>query len=180
MQTSINPRGQPVAFAGLISDSYAGPDLVSSFSEETVNSIPFGTAVKQGVAPKGALLMSGGGDAIKGIVAFDFTHAPGVFGDIDAGALGIVPKGQLRILRRGRVWVVIDQGIVTIAPFSDRGFIRYSANGAGNLIVGAVSNVTDGAHNTDMSKVVIFTSTVQVAADGTKIAEVEVDFTNKP
>ena len=98
--------------------------------------------------------------------------------ETDSTGAGVVPAGRLNVLRKGRVWVVIDQSITTITPFSDRPYVRIATSGA-NTTLGAFSNVSDTSTSQDISKQAIFTSAVVTAADGTKIAELEVDFTAK-
>lgn len=177
-QTSINSSGQPYGVAGQMSDNASVVDKVSGFSEEASASIPFGVAVAQGVAAQGIKNLSASGNAIKGIHATNFEHAPGLFGDIDSSNVGLVPNGRADVLRKGRIWVVLD-GNLTIAPFSDRCFVRYSLNSLGPL--GAFSNVTDSGKNTDITRIAQFVSLAQLSADGvTYIAQVDVDFTISP
>lgn len=175
-QIAINPRGQPAAFAGLVSANFPS-ELISAFSEEASAAIPFGVAVKQGTALQGAKIMTSSADVVKGIIAFDYTHAPGPFGDLLSA--GLAPKAQLKVLRKGRIWVVIDPNLASVLPYSDRGWVRYSANG-GQTQPGAWGKATDAGHNTDFSNIAVYTGQYQVSSDGTNIAELEVDFTNKP
>lgn len=177
MQTSVDPKGQPVAFAGLVADSDELQDVVSGFSEEPSASMAFGWGLVQGSAPQGCLIPSGSGDTFKGILAHSFMHAPGTFGDLDA--TGIVAGGRLRIMRHGRIWVVLDAGVSSISPYVDRGWLRYSSNG-GNTIPGRWGKATDVGHNLDLTKVVQYVSPMFTLADGTKIAMVDVSATNKP
>jgi len=176
MQTSVNPIGQPVAFAGLISSAQEVLDQVSGFNAEATAGIPFGAGVIQGTGRTDAKLPATGGK-MKGIFAFSFEHAPGLYGDLDTNG-AVIPKGRLNILRKGRVYVVIDQSITSIAPFSDRGYCRYGTN-ASDATLGAWSNASN-SNQLDATKQVVFTSDVIIADDGTKIAEIEVDFTNAP
>ena len=181
-QTSVSAIGQPVAYAGLVSSAQEVIDKVSGFSEEASAPVRFGVAVMQGTARTGALLPAGSTTPtapIKGVHSFNFEHSPGTYGDLDSTGTGVIPDGRLDVLRKGRVWVVIDQSITTIVPFSDRAYIRIAANGS-NIILGAFSNVSDTSYSYDSTRQALFTSAVTTAADGTKIAEVEVDFTNRP
>lgn len=182
-QTSVPSTGQSRAIAGMIADSSSVDDIVSAWSEESSSEMPFGIGVVQGTAVQGALIPSGGGDILKGINAHGYNHASGGaagFGDL--GTSGIIAGGRLRCLRHGRIWVLVDSGVTSITPFVDRGWCRHTANGAGKLVTGAWSNADDGggAKQIDATKQVLFVSDVITAPDGTKIAEVEVNFTAAP
>lgn len=183
-QTSINPIGQPAAVAGLVADNEIDCDFIAGFSENESASIPFGTVVKQGTAPQGVLSPSSSEDVFVGVLAQDFTHAPGEFGDIDTAGVGIVPEGQCKILRKGRIWTVVDAGTdapASINPRVDRPYVRYAAHTNYGSVVGAVSNASDVDYNTDMTRCGVFMSPLALAADGvTPIAIVDWDFTNRP
>lgn len=178
-QTSVNSIGQPAAFAGLIADSAEVVDRVSAVNAEASANIGFGIGVIQGTAKQDAKLATASTDTFKGVSAFSMEHAPGTYGDLDANGGGYLAGAKFNVLRKGRIWVQIDQSITSIAPFKDRGYCRYAANGS-NTTIGAFSNASDNAKNLDLTAVVVFTSDVTTAADGKKIAQIEVDFTNKP
>lgn len=180
-QTVIQKYGYPVAVAGQLSDNMEGVDVVSRFNQDVVQ-LPFGTAVKAGTAERSAKALAANTDIVQGFVKWGTDHFPanasGSIGDV--GATGLLPNAGLEIVRRGRMYCVVDPSIVTITPYSDRCFIRCTVNG-GNNVIGAVSNVADGANNIDCTKQAQFVSGIFTAADGvTKIAEVEVSFNNKP
>lgn len=178
-QTVIQKTGQPVAVAGQLSDSMDTIDVVSRFSQEASAAIQFGCAVQSGTVRSGVKNMATSNDNIEGVSVFGYNHVPGSSGDIDTTNKGLKPNAGLKILRKGRIWVLIDPSITLITPYADRPFARYSANG-GNTVLGAFSNVSDGGHNTDLSRIGVFTSGLFTAADGTSlIAECEFDFTNR-
>ncbi len=178
MQTSIDPLGQPRAFAGLVADSMSVVDVVSSWSEEATAQVAFGWGLVQGTATQGALIPSGSGDKFKGVLAHSYAHAPGTFGDL--GTTGIIAGGRLRILRRGRIYVVVDKAVTSIAPFSDRGWLRYTADGSTNPTPGAWGKATDSGKNLDLTECTQFVSPMYTLADGTKIAILEVNAIAKP
>lgn len=180
-QTSVSSTGQAVGVAGQLFDNAEVVDVVSGFSEEASAQIPFGVGLKQGAADQGVLNMAGSTDVVAGISVFGYNHMPanaaGTIGDL--GTTGLLPKAGLQVLRKGRILALLDAGVASVAV-GDRAYVRYSANG-GNTVLGAWSNATDAGHNTDMTKVGVFVSSMSTAADGTsKLAVLEVDFTNKP
>lgn len=176
-QTSVSATGQERAIAGLIADSSELNDVVSSWSEEASAEMAFGWGLVQGSAPQGALIPSGSGDTFKGVLAFSYNHAPGTYGDL--GTTGIVAGGRLRLLRHGRIWVVVDKAVTSISPFIDRGWLRYTADGVTNPTPGAWGKATDSGKNLDLTKIALFVSPLVTLADGTKIAQLELSATNK-
>lgn len=184
MQTSINKAGQPVGFPGQLSDSMEGVDVLSRFNQEAAAQMPFGIGVKPGTVRDAVKLPAAQADVIEGIVKWGANHMPanatGTIGDL--GATGLLPKAGLEVVRRGRMYVIVDPGLAVgaITPYVDRGYCRAVVNG-GNNVVGAWTNAADGADTIDCTKQVQFVSSVFLAADGvTKMAEVDVDFVNHP
>ncbi len=179
-QTAINKAGQPVAVAGQLSDNGEGKDIVSRFNSEASAAIQFGIGVKPGTLRDAVLLPTATSSVIEGINVFGFNHQPGSNGDLDQGSTppGVKPKGGLQILVRGRIWVLLDPSVVTIIPNVDRGYCRCTAN-AGDSMIGAWRNADDTS--IDCTKQTLFRSVVYTSADGvSKIAELDVDFVNKP
>lgn len=182
MQTSINQAGQPVGVAGQLSDNMEGMDIVSRFNQEASANIQFGIGIKPGAARDGVKLLTANTETVEGINIWGFNHEVGANGDLDQTAVtgGLRPKASMQVLQRGRCYVVVDAGVSSIIPNVDRGYIRCVANG-GNTVIGAFSNISDSTNSIDSTKQVIFRSNIFTAADGvTKIAEVDVDFVNKP
>lgn len=181
MQTSIPRSGQPRAIAGMIADNRS-VDLLSAFSGEASAKILFGMGLINAGTERVFKLPSGSGDIFAGIVVWDLAHQPDTGGyDLVSGASGgILPKGGFELMREGRIWVVVDGSISSITPYSDRGHLRYSTNGAGT-IVGSFLNAADSGHTIDLTKAIQFVSPLITAADGvTKIAMVDVEAVNKP
>jgi hypothetical protein len=182
-QTSINAAGQPQGVAGQLADNAEVVDVVSFFSEESSAEIPFGVGVVAGSDEQGCLLPSGSGDVCVGVSVFGLSHLPansaGTSGDL--GSSGLLPNAGLQVLRKGRILAYLDKSVTSITPYSDRPFLRYTADGTTNPQVGAWGKETDSGKNTDMSKCAVFVSGMFTSADGTtKCAVMEVDFTNKP
>lgn len=177
-QTSVSQSGQSVAVAGQLVDNQEGEDIVSRFSQEASAEIPFGAGVQFGTVRDGVKLLTSSG-VIEGVSVWGFNHQPGTNGDL--GTTGLKPKAGLQVIRRGRVYVLLDKTIsVAIVP-SDRGFCRYTIDGVTNPTIGAWSNASDAGKNLDCTKQVEFLSAAFLSADGTNyIAEADVAFVNKP
>ena len=175
MQTYIPRSGQPRAIAGMIADS-AKTDTISAFSGESSATIAFGLGLVNPGSERVAKLPAASTDIFMGVSAWDLDHQPdtGALDLVSGLAGGILPKGDLKVLRKGRLFVVVDPSVNSITPFKDRGFVRYATNG-GNTTIGAFSNVTDALKNLDVTKCVQFLSDVILAPDGvTKIALAEI------
>lgn len=181
MQTSIPRSGQSRAIAGLIADA-SDNQIVSAFNAEAAAVIAFGLGVVNPGNEREAKLPAGGGDIFMGVNVFDFEHQPDTGGfDLVSGASGgIKPKGALKVLREGRIWVVCDPNIGAVTPYADRAHLRHTVNGPANK-VGAFVNAADGGNTIDLTKLIVFVSPVITAADGvTKIAMVEIEAAVKP
>ena len=178
MQTSIPRSGQSRAIAGMIADTREH-DIVSAFNAEASAVIDFGKGVASNGTERTAVLPDGT-KPFMGVTVFDFDHQPDTGGfDLVSGASGgIKPKGALKVLREGRIWVRVDSGL-TIVPYTDRGYLRYTVNGAGTA-VGNFTNANDGGKTTDVTKAVQFVSAAILAADGVSyIALIELEAVNK-
>ena len=177
MQTSINKAGQPAAFAGMLSDN-SDNDVVSRFSAETVTEIPFGAGVQFHTVARSCKLLASGG-VLMGVSVWGANHMPGTGGDL--GTTGLKPKAGLQVLRRGRIWALVDKATTSIAAGTDRGYCRYTADGVTNPDVGAWAKADDSGKTLDATKQTQFFSGLFTAADGvTKIAELDVNFNSKP
>lgn len=181
-QTSVSASGQAIGVAGQVFDNAEVQDIVSGFSEETSLQIAFGTGVMHGTADQGVVTAATGGGSgiIMGVSVFGFNHFPanaaGTIGDL--GTTGVLPKGGLQVMRKGRILAKVGADVTSITPYTARGFLQVSTNG--NNVAGDWVTATD-ASNVDATKQAQFVSSLFTAADGTtKVAVLEVDFTNKP
>jgi hypothetical protein len=188
MQLSINPSGQSIGVCGQIIDDAGVVDPVSGFNEETVNQIPFGCGVVQGVADDGVKLPSASTDKPVGISAWSMWHLPAGINDPsgnpsgDLGTVGLMPRAGVTKFRKGRILVPIDAGI-SIAP-QDRPWLRFRTDGALNTQPGTFSNAQDGGSNLiDMTRLGVFVSSIFVVDNptggSTNAAILEVDFTSR-
>lgn len=186
-QTTVSASGQPIAVAGQLADTGEGQDIVSGFNTESTSQIPFGFGVRVNPASTGDgfLLPTGfsnvGGD-VAGINVFNFNHmkltGPDASGNYagDLGGTGLAAKAGMQVLREGRAWVPVQD---TVKP-GDRAYCV--GIGTGTIQPGLWAGSGYGAsYHIDCTKQGVFRSTTYTAADGTtKVAILEVDFTNKP
>lgn len=175
-QLTVASGGQSVGVAGQIMSNSEVQEVISAFNEEASAEMAFGWGVCIGAAASGALLPALQADLAKGVVAFGYSHMAGTNGDL--GTTGLKPKAGLMLVRKGRVMVQLEGGVTSIVPFSDRGFLRCTADTL--KPVGTWGKATDSTKNIDCTKQAVFVSDVLTLADGSKGAILEVDFTNKP
>ena len=175
-QTVISASGQAIGVAGQIFDNAEVQDTISGFSEEVSAEIAFGTGVVHGTNDQGVLIPTLITDKTMGVVVWGMNHQVGANGDL--GTTGLKPKAGLQVMRKGRVLVQLDVGVVSVTPYTDRAFLRFAASG-GNTVLGRWGKSTD-AGNIDLTAAAVFVSSIQTFPDGTKGAVLEVDFTNKP
>lgn len=179
-QTAVNAAGQPQAVAGQVSQAMEGMDIVSRFNAETVTCLAFGTGVKNGTNDHECKILTANSETVQGVVKWGNNHTPGATGDVDQTATppGLKPAAGFGLVRKGRVWVAVDAGVTSIAANVDRAYCRCASNG-GNTKVGYFSNASDSSYSIDIRKAAVFVSGLRYSADGLKMAELEVDFTNQ-
>lgn len=149
------------AFEGMKVDLF-NDDVESMVSEEASAEIPFGHMVVQGTADDQALLPSGASDVLVGVVLHSHAYAK----DDDLGTTGLKPKTHLNVLRRGRVWVRVEEAC---SP-GDTPHVRYA--GAGDLGAFRVSAV--GGETIDASAYGVF----RTSAGANELALLELDMAN--
>lgn len=183
-QTTVSAGGQAIGVAGQIADSQED-DVVSGFNKDTVQ-IPFGYGVRVQPGSNGdAFLLPTGFSTtseVAGVSVFSFNHmkqgAADPLGNFagDMGGSGLLPNAGLQVLREGRVIVPVQDTVRA----GDRPFCLGIATG--NLSAGLWAGSGYGAsYHIDCTRQGVFRSGTYTAADGsTKVAILEVDFTNKP
>jgi len=194
-QTTVSAGGQSIGVAGQLADSAEGRDVVSGFNKEATAQIPFGFGVRvqPGSNGDGFLLatgFSGGapGTEVAGINVFSFNHfkqgAADPLGNFagDLGGSGLLPNAGLQVLREGRVLVPVEINVVA----GDRAWCRGIATGTTSNTAGIWSGTgynvagAGSSYMIDCTRQGVFRSGTYTAADGvTKVAVLEVDFTNK-
>lgn len=181
-QTSVLAGGQPFGIGGQIADS-GDADIVSGFSLEPSDQMPFGFGVMQKPGDAdGYLLPTGNSGTMEviGVNVFSHDHvrsgtdgAGNQTGDL--GSTGLLPNASLQVMRKGRVVVPVAH---TVQP-NDRAFCYRVATGS--FLRGLwVGSDMGGSYVRDCSSQGVFRSTAFTATDGTtRVAILEVDFTNK-
>lgn len=182
-QTSVTAGGMAVGIPGQKYDT--GPeDVVSGFSQEASAQIPFGYGLVQSPnVADGYFLPTGvsGAMEIVGLSVFSLAHmkagavdAAGVYAG-DLGASGLLPKAPLQVARQGRYLVPVEANV----RVNDRAYCRVTATGAFTPGSWAGTNY-GGSYVRDCTQQGVFRSGTFTAVDGvTKVAVLEVDFTNK-
>lgn len=172
-----------IAYAGLIADAAWVLDAKTLISAESSAQIPFGVAVAFKPSPTydtDATMPANSTDKLAGILiaqpgyARTFTEpepdgTSGTSGEL--GATGVLPGAVLAVLRKGRIWVKVEDGCAV----GDRPFVRYSANG-GNTQLGAFRSTDDSGHAIDARKLGQYLTSCSAGG----FAQLEVDFTNAP
>jgi hypothetical protein len=131
---------QAVAFAGLMADITDGYERDTMLNGEASAEIPFGAFVVENAAmTAGATPATRGTPAIAKLPAAstdDFANGGVVLHSheydkrLDLGTTGVLPTRQLSVLKRGRVWMQVEQAVVKTDPV----FVRYTVNGAGTAL----------------------------------------------
>lgn len=122
------------AFAGMLADT-KDHETDSYVNEEASAEMRFGIMVKEGVGtPKaytrGALYLTAGTDVNKlaGIVR----HSHSYNLDNELGTIGLKPKATLGVLKRGKIYVEVDEAVTPTSPVRVRCTTNAGAVGAAN------------------------------------------------
>lgn len=130
------------AFAGLLDMNLQHPDILSRFNEES-SKIGYGLMVRQGTAPEQIQNFGATGQQIAGVTVHRHTEkakGTGTAAEIEADG------GKADVLRKGRIWVVVEEAI----SLGDGVFYRHTAGGGGSVI-GAFRTDADTATADDVS-----------------------------
>lgn len=156
-----------LAFPGMLYDAGV-VDVVTGVNVHATLGIRFGYAVAQAATgsdkacePVEAIL-----DIIRGILIRSIAYAPSELNSDDE----VLPKATLNILRKGRIWVICENGCTR----GQRGHVR--AIVAGAEVRGALRSAADGTDTKDCSGQIEFVTSASAGA----LAVAEVDFTNLP
>lgn len=168
VQTSYGTT-MTAAIEGALADNGAH-DVKPMYNEEASAEIAFGRAVKFGTNANGALLPAAESDVIAGIVLHSNAYTTGT-STSDLGTTGLRPDATLSVLRKGRVWVTVEDGCVV----GDRLWIR-AVGSTPPEYLGGVNSADDSTDMVDCTKQGVFLT----ACSAGGLAILEVDFTNKP
>ncbi len=151
---------QAVGFAGQLYD-LGENDMVTGVSEEASAEMPFGIVVVRATTDDGVKIPAAEADIPKGVVVHSHSYQVGV----DLGDTGLKPKTEMSIMRRGRIWVTVQEAVIP----GDRAYIRFAGTGQKggwrkSEVVGETMDITLQAE-------------FQTTAAADALAVVEVDFT---
>lgn len=122
-------------FAGMIADNTLLKDVNSYLNAEASAQFPFGIVVMQGTNDNDALLLTAGNVAkILGVVVYNAAYQKNVeVGTVaDAGGrLGINPGVPIGVLRRGRIWVTVEEAVTPASAVRVR--CTVAGNGTGTF-----------------------------------------------
>lgn len=185
-QTSVLAGGQAAGIAGMPADD-SDNDVNSGFNQDAAQ-LPFGFGVRQGSSGFASsnerfYSLATGFSVnfpIQGIAMHGYDHAPAgaalansAFAG-DLGASGLIQNAPFDMMRRGRIFVPVEQAV----RINDRAWCR--GIGTGNLSPGSwVGTALGNSYHVDCTKQAVFRSASSTAADGTTlVAVLECDFTN--
>ena len=126
---------QGAPFAGVLADQQ--PNVIRSFTnKEATAALPFGVFVtRSGVLGDGAILLAAAGDTMKPLGVTVHRHSVNTIGSAAWSAAGGIPAGdRFDLLQRGSAWIVAETAIAV----TDALLLRWQANGAGKLVIGAL------------------------------------------
>lgn len=148
------------AIAGLLADS-GYKDAWSAVNAEASAEIPFGVMVARGSTENKCIKLVDTNSVLLGVHIFSNEYAK----DQELGSTGIKPGVMMNILRKGRIWVVVEEIVAKDEPC----YVRYTASG-GNTTIGAFRN------DDDTSKAKLVPGARFIAATtGAGLALVEID-----
>lgn len=184
-QTTVSAGGQAFGLPGQPADTMKGRDIVSGFQGETGLQMPFGYALRQNPGVADSYLLATGFSSsagpIVGLNVYSLAHnragtvdsAGNYTGDM--GASGLLYKSSLQVARQGRYIVPVEANVLV----NDRAYVRGIATGSFSAGIWAGSGY-GASYHIDCTAQGVFRSGTYTAADGvTKVAVLEVDFTNK-
>ena len=155
------------SIAGQLADM-AQADIRSFVNSERSAEIPFGFAVVQGSGEKDALLPSTSDDVCVGVVVHSHAYDP----DNDLGDDGVKPDRELNIMNKGRVWVVVGEGV----DVGDRGFVVYDIPVSGAQTPGHIMKTNTEDVTLDTGAQIKFLTAATSAGD---LALAEIDMMNE-
>ena len=127
-----------VAFAGQLAD--LNDNESRSGNLEGAINIPFGIGLKKGTLDDGYIVPTLAGDICQGIAVH--AHALDNIGlsGLSPATAGIQPGEMFTVMRRGYIWVKVEEAVVRGGPV----YMRYAA-GAGGTILGSFRTSADTA-----------------------------------
>jgi hypothetical protein len=157
-----------VAYSGQLADN--GPhDIATMRNDESTAEMAFGRAVRFASVSdaQSAKLPAAETDKVAGILVLSHAYDA----ELELGTTGVVPGAELNVLRKGRIWVTVEDAV----EVGSRLWVRAVAGGDPEFL-GGLCIADDGSDTIDCTNQGVFRS----AASAGGLAVLEVDFTNKP
>lgn len=172
-QTTVPANAMAVAVAGQLYQADFPSVIDSGFNEEASAPMAFGLIVARGTVADGYIQPAGATDAAKanGVLMHSHAYARSTDGTNATGDListGVLPKGKLNVVRKGRMYVTTEQDLA-VGDTTLR--VRHTA-GAGGSSIGAIRK--DAVANETLS--LGRAAQVIVAASAGGLAVIEFDF----
>lgn len=166
VQTSYS-NNLTAAYEGQLADN--GPsDILSYLQGEASAGIGFGLGVCQHLTTDGKCILPADANSRPlGISVRSAAYATGT--EYIASSNGIQPGAMVNVLRKGRIWVAVEEAVTAGDPF----FVRHIAGGGERK--GAIRKSADASDCLDLTAKGRFLTT-QATIGG--LAILEVDFTN--
>lgn len=166
VQTSY-AQSMTAAYAGMLADGSAN-DCIAMRNDEVSAEIAFGRAVMFGSTTDGtsAKLPTAESSVIAGLVVHSHSYAQ----TTELGSTGVKVGGILNVLRKGRMWVTVEDAVIP----GDRLWVRGVAGGDPEFL-GGLLPADDSTDTVDCTGQGQFLT----AASAGALALLEVDFTGK-
>lgn len=171
VQTSYS-NNMSAAYAGQLIDTIPG-GVTTMVNAEASATMVFGRAVAftpSSTHDKQASIPANADDKIAGILLRSHAYGISPYGDLDQAGGGILPDGQLNVLRQGTVWAVCEDGC---SP-GDRLWVRRVAAGDPEFL-GGLNSADDSTDTIDCTTQGVWLTTA--AAGG--LAKLQVNFVAK-
>lgn len=171
-QTSV-PSTMTVGVPGQLSQVEQPAIIDSGYNEEASNAMAFGTVVARGTVAGAYIQPAGATDAAASCGVLLHSHAyakstDGTNATGDLSASGVLPKGKLNVLRKGRCYVTVEQAV---SPGDLNLRVRHTA-GSGGSVIGAIRKDAVANETLNLARA----AQVIVGADAAGVAIVEFDF----
>ena len=173
VQSTYN-ESPAIAYAGMLADGGGDHHVAAMRNDESTAALGFGQAVIYADTsdPLSATLPTAESDVVAGIVVHSHAIAQSDLADATSTAIaGPGPDTIVNVLRKGRIWVTVEDNVVV----GDRLWVRGVAAGDPEFL-GNCLPADDGTDTIDCTNQGVF----RTAATAGNLAVLEVDFTNKP
>jgi len=174
-QTVVPALVMSVAVPGQHYQPEDGALIDTAFNQESANPMAFGIIVARGTVADSVIQTAGATDVLGacGVVMHSHAYSRSTDGTNATGELaptGILPKGHINLLRRGRIYITTEQALVR----GDRDLRVRHTSGAGGTVIGALRKTAVANETMKLGG----TAECIVGAAAGAVAVVEFDFMN--